>query len=242
MDGPARHIGVLEPGFDRGIGTRARIGLIALATDHTVEDEFRELIRGDGVAFFTTRVLNDPTVTPETLKAMEPRLRDSAATLLPGTPFDVIAYACTSASLLIGHEGVEKAIHQAHPEAKVATTMAAVAAALHRRQAKRIAMVTPYIGAINEAMADYLEADGFTLIRAASFNEPDDNNVARLSAEAIWGAVKELGQAPEVEAVFVSCTNIRAVGHIHEWEAEIGKPIVSSNIALAERCLTLAGL
>lgn len=232
----------LTPDFGQGIGTRARIGLIALATDHTIEDEFRTLIHGQGVAFFTTRVFNDPEVSPETLRAMAPRLSESAKTLLPGIPFDVIAYACTSASLLIGHDGVEKAVQGAHPEAKVATTMAAVAQALHRRQAKRIALVTPYIGAINEAMAAYLQQDGFEIAKAASFNEPDDNKVARLSAETIWAAIKELGQGEGVDAVFVSCTNIRTLGHIHEWESELGKPVVSSNIALAESCLSLADL
>lgn len=236
-------IGTVPSGFDEGLGTTARIGVISLATDHTVEMEFRQMLAGlDGVEFFTTRVYNDADVTPETLRAMEPRLTETAKTLLPGTEFDVVGYACTSASLLIGHEGVARAIHTSKPECKVATTMSAVAAALHRRGAKRVAVVTPYVGDINPAMIRYLEDDGLEVVRAASFNEPDDNKVARLSPEAVFAAAEKLGASDDVDAVFVSCTNIRAVKHIPEWEAKLGKPFVSSNLALAERCLSLAGL
>jgi len=235
-------IGTITPAYDDGIGTRARIGLVSLATDHTVEAEFRTLLSAPGVAFFTTRVANDPTINIASLRAMKPRLTDAAATLLPGVPFDVIAYACTSASLMIGHDGVAEAIRAAHPEAEAATTMNAVADALRRRGARRIAMVTPYIGEINEAMAAHLGEVGFEIARAASFNEPDDNRVARLSAAAIFAAARDLGGAPDIDAIFVSCTNIRTVDHIAEWERALGKPVVSSNIALAEKCLELAGI
>jgi maleate isomerase len=41
------------PQMDRGIAWRARIGLIVLATDHTLEFEFRSLIRMPGVSFMS---------------------------------------------------------------------------------------------------------------------------------------------------------------------------------------------
>ncbi|MGL6180933.1 MAG: hypothetical protein ACRC2G_02110, partial [Aestuariivirga sp.] len=63
---------------DSGIASRARIGLIVLATDFTIEHEWRKIITPlEGVALYQSRILNDAQITPETLRAMEPRIASS---------------------------------------------------------------------------------------------------------------------------------------------------------------------
>ena len=58
--------------LDGGVAPRAAIGLIVLATDNTIEHEFRQIVpRVDGAAVFHTRILNDPDINPRTLRAME---------------------------------------------------------------------------------------------------------------------------------------------------------------------------
>ena len=52
----------------------------------------------------------------------------------------------------------------------------------------------------------------------------------------------DLGNSEAVDAVFVSCTNVRLVEQVEALEAEIGKPVTSSNHALAWHCLRLAGI
>ena len=46
----------------------------------------------------------------------------------------------------------------------------------------------------------------------------------------------------EMDAVFVSCTNLRSLSVIAEAEARIGKPVLSSNLVLGWHMLRLAGL
>jgi maleate isomerase len=53
--------------------------------------------------------------------------------------------------------------------------------------------------------------------------------------------VLELGRHSAVDAVFVSCTSLRLVEQIEQLEAELGKPVTSSNHALAWHTLRLAG-
>jgi len=73
---------------DRGIASRARIGLIVLATDYTIEHEWRRIMSGlPGVALYHSRILNDAQITPETLRAMEPRIAQSTDIMLPGADF-----------------------------------------------------------------------------------------------------------------------------------------------------------
>ena len=86
---------------DEGFGPRARIGLVVLETDQTLEMEARSL-PVDGVAWYHSRIANEMEVTPETLTAMEARLPDAAALLPDDFAFDAIGYGCTSAATLIG--------------------------------------------------------------------------------------------------------------------------------------------
>jgi maleate isomerase len=75
-----------------------------------------------------------------------------------------------------------------------------------------------------------------------SFNEGDDRKVGRISPDSLHLAALELGASEAVEAVFVSCTALRLVEVVAEIEAALGKPVTSSNHALAWHCLRLAGV
>ncbi|HVL55511.1 MAG TPA: Asp/Glu racemase, partial [Burkholderiaceae bacterium] len=82
--------------LDDGICRRAAIGLIVLATDHTIEHEWREMLRLDGVAFYESRLYNATSITPETLAAMEKDIAGSVELIRPGERLDVVAFGCTS--------------------------------------------------------------------------------------------------------------------------------------------------
>ena len=83
--------------IDEGIASRARIGLMVLATDFTIEHEWRAIMTGlKGVALYESRILNDAQITPETLRAMEPRIA-AATGEAPGTIGRIMsASACPS--------------------------------------------------------------------------------------------------------------------------------------------------
>jgi maleate isomerase len=75
-----------------------------------------------------------------------------------------------------------------------------------------------------------------------SFNLADDNAVARISEASIEDALVELAADPAVDAAFVACTSLRVCGIVERAEERVGKPITSSNHALAWHCLRLAGI
>src|SRR5260370_19385774 len=91
----------LDFALDDGICRRAAIGLVALATDHTIEHEWRKLLTQDGVAFYESRVLNSPDITPERLAEMDARIASAVALICPAEPVEVVALGCTSASMVI---------------------------------------------------------------------------------------------------------------------------------------------
>ena len=228
--------------MDAGVGGRAAIGLIVLSSDQTIEHEFRQLLGIDGVALFNSRIRNDSRITPETLKAMEARLFEATDVILPGMPLDVVAFACTSASMVIGEERVFQEIRKARPEVRPTTPITAAFAALDALEARRIALLTPYRADVNQEIRRYIEARGIEVVAMGSFEEEDDLRVCRISEASVRAAAIELGRDPAAEAVFVSCTSLRLAGVVEEIEAELGKPVTSSNHALAWHCLRLAGV
>jgi maleate isomerase len=228
--------------LDAGLGARAAIGLIVLASDRTIEHEFRQLLALDGVALFQSRIENDSRITPETLMAMRARIADATAVILPGMPLDVVAFACTSASMVIGEERVFDEIRKARPDAKPTTPITAAFAALDAFEAKRIALLTPYRQDVNDGIRAYVEARGYEVLAMGSFEEEDDRRVSRISEQSVKSAAIEVGRDPAVEAVFVSCTSLRLLGVVDAIEAALDKPVTSSNHALAWHCLRLAGI
>ncbi len=229
--------------MDTGMGPRGRIGLIALSGDQTIEAECRRIWALPGLAHYVTRILHYASnVSLETLRRMEGGLTDAASLLLPGLRLEVIAFGCTSGSLSIGIPRVHELLREIKPDARITTPMEAACLALRRLDVSRIAFLSPYKDEINRSMRSYLLEQGFSVPAMASWNIADGGMVNRVSPETAAQGVREIARAPGTDAVFVSCTALRLMDNIDALEQEIGKPIVTSNQALAWHCLRLAGI
>ena len=141
-------LGVLPCTLDAGIASRAAIGLLVLATDQTMEHEFRHLIRLPGVAVYQARLFNDADITPATLRAIGERIAPATELILPSLHLDVVAFGCTSASMALGEEEVFRQIRRARPERR-----------LHHAGHRRVCRVQG-VGRAADRRADALCAGG----------------------------------------------------------------------------------
>ncbi|MCY3769955.1 MAG: Asp/Glu racemase [Gammaproteobacteria bacterium] len=229
--------------LDGGIASRASIGLIVLATDYTIEYEWRRIFHAvNGVAVYHSRIPNDDEITPDNLRAMAPRITDSTSLITPDTPLDVVAYGCTSASMAIGEETVFEQIRKAEPGAKCTTPITAALEAFKAFNAKRIGVLTPYPADVNRIVAGYMAGKGIDVPVFGSFNEDLDTRVSRISPASIENGVRELARQACVDAIFVSCTSVRLVDACKEMEGQLGIPLTSSNHAMAWHAMRLAGI
>ena len=229
--------------IDGGIASRAAIGLIVLATDYTIEHEWHQVFSElNGVALYQSRIHNENLITPETLRAMEPRIVECTRVITPDTPVDVIAYGCTSASMAIGEEQVFANIRQAKPDAKCTTPITAAFAAFDAFNAKRIGVLTPYPADVNRIVASYIAARGYQVPVFGSFNADRDTVVARITPQSIEQGVREIIRHDDVDAIFVSCTSVRLMEACAALEKNLGIPLTSSNHAMAWHALRLAGI
>lgn len=228
---------------DNVIGARARIGLITLASDWTIEQEMREAIAPltPDVALYQARIPNSSIITTQSLADMGPRLTETASLVLPGGHLDAIAFGCTSASTVLGEDMVAAAIRAAKPDAQVTNPITAAKAAFDALGMRRIAVLTPYTTAVNARILEHLEAAGYEIPVFGSFDEEDDAVVGRISAGSIHDSILRMVRTHDVDGVFVSCTSLRLLPQIAELEVEFMLPVISSNLALAWHLLHLAG-
>jgi maleate isomerase len=228
---------------DGGIARRAALGLVVLATDFTIEHEWRRIFADfPGVAFYQSRILNDNQITPETLRAMEPRIAAATDVILPGAKLDVVAFGCTSAAMAIGEERVFDRIRSVRPEARCTTPITGAFAAFRALNARRIGVLTPYRADVNHIVANYIRAAGFDVPVFGSFNEESDSIVSRISPNSVRHGIKAITAEAGVDAIFVSCTSVRIAEVAAEIESDVGLPVTSSNHAMAWHALRLAGI
>ena len=237
-----KHIENLPFTTKAAIGTRARIGLVILSSDYTLEHEFRQVFTQSGVDLYHSRIANTPDITPDTLRAMGPTITETASRLLPDDHLDVLAYACTSASTVLGPEDVNDMLLAAKPMAKITNPISAAFAAFETFGAKRIAVLTPYRSDVNRYVQNTLERGGLEIPVFGSFNEEMDPVVCQIDEDSLRNAIATLLDEANVDGVFVSCTSIRMMHIIEALEKEFDLPVTSSNHALAWHCLRLAGI
>jgi maleate isomerase len=226
--------------LDRAAGRRFNIGVVVLATDATVEPMLRALPVAADVAFYVNRVEFAARTTLKTLGAMADRLTEAASLILPGGRLDALAYACTSATVVIGEPAVTDALQAAWPGVPCATPIGGALAAFERLGARRIVVVTPYVDEVNERVKAYLARHGIEVLRFASFRLDSDLDMARVPPSAIADAVSAIDR-DDADAAFVSCTALRAADVVEALERRLAKPVVASNQSMAWRALRLAG-
>lgn len=228
--------------MDAGVTARAAIGLVVLATDQTMEYEWRRILDLPGVAFFEARMPSPPDINPASLANMEQDIAAATALILPGIDLQVVAFGCTSGAIVIGEEQVFERIRSVRPEMACTSPITAAMQGLKQLGAKRIALLTPYVEAINLLFKTHIQAQGVEVARIATFNHSNDAEVARIDSASLRQAILDLGAFDDVEAVFVSCTSLRMCDITYDIEQELGKPVISSNSAMAWHALRLAGI
>ncbi|MBX2835317.1 MAG: hypothetical protein KTR35_00600 [Gammaproteobacteria bacterium] len=228
-----------EPRYDTGPG-KYRIGLVTLSNDYVTERDFINMRPNDDVSIYVSRLLNTPQCTVETLQEMESKITEATSLLVPEGRLDVVAYSCTSGTAVMGFEKIESLIQRARPNIVCVTPLTSSLAAMDLFGIKRIAVLTPYIDEVNTRIANYLQARDKTICAFTSFKLAHNEDMARLTAESIFQGALEADRE-DAEALFISCTAIRAVDVIDRIEQKIAKPVITAVQAMFWQSLRLAG-
>ena len=226
--------------FDSGRYHRANLGFIVLSGDLACEhDLFNMTPEGVGISF--TRLKTDDYTTNETLAAHVNQLAEAASRIQPDIKPDVISYCCTSGSIVIGEEEVKRQIAIGAPYTKPMSLVTGVVSALNAVQAKKIVIGTPYLDEINAREEEFFLSKGFEILRMEGLNLETGIEFGKVTPD-FWNKFSLEIDCEDADAVFLSCTGIRSLDIIEKVEAQINKPVITSNQAQMWSALRLAGI
>jgi maleate cis-trans isomerase len=222
-------------------GWRGRIGLLVPSINTTMETEFWK-IAPEGVSVHTARISGGRHGTPDELRSMENASKKAAEDVGMIEP-DVVVYGCTSGSFFEGPEWNRKICEQlsAIAKAPTVTTAGGMAACLVAGGHKKVDVVTPYVELTNERLKQFLKAHGIDVLKLGTFDMLDMFDHAKIQPEEIYRKVKET-TTPDADAVFVACTQLRALEVLDMLERDLGKPVYSAVQASAWQAFEVMGV
>ncbi len=227
---------------DQSDNKPATIGLVVLQADQTLEHDFQRLMPAEKIIQHVTRLPSASTVSHDGLAAMQQSLATAAGLFPRAAQFDVVGFGCTSGASIIGADNVAKLITSHCTTANVTEPLSALIAACGRVKLKNLAVLSPYVQEVSDALRASLQEAGINSPVFGSFEEHREEKVVGIDRKSIFDAAIQLGSSSQVDAIFLSCTNLKTLDVIADIEAEISKPVLSSNQVLAWHICKLAGV
>ena len=229
-----------SPEMDAGRHHRAQLGFILMSTDLACEADMMDMAP-DGVGVHITRLKTDDYTTNATLARHIDDMADAASRLQPDMKPQVISYCCTSGSIVCGEDNVFREIRKGAPYAQPMCIVTGVMDALREIGARKIVVGTPYLDEINAVEAAYLAQGGFEVLDIQGLQLTTGIAFGQVTP-AYWKQFAREINRPDADAIFLSCSGIRALEVVDEIEQMLGKPVITSNQAQFWSCLRRAGV
>ena len=157
---------------------------------------------------------------------------DYQSRLLGTAKVELVILAQTSASLFAeDYDDVVTKRMSAGAGVPAITSAQAVGRAVRALGARRVAIVSPYSDAVNQAAARYLEVKhGLETIAVEGFGATDAYAIGQLGPQNARDAFARIDR-PEIELFVVPGGNFPTLSSVAAWEQEFKKPVVTTNQA-----------
>jgi maleate isomerase len=220
-------------------GARLRIGMLVPSGNVVIEPQVNAMLP-PGVALYATRLPLRGSAEAELL-AMVENVEEASRLLAHAAP-GLIAFNCTAVSTY--SKAMEADIGRRIAAASglpVLMTSSAITEALKTFRARKIVLLTPYIPEVNLREAKFLAESGFEVLAEAGLGLNTNAEMALLEPEA-WLRLGHQNRKADADAYLVSCTAVRSAEVIDALEQALGRPVVTSNQAIAWHCLRKGGI
>jgi maleate isomerase len=219
----------------------ARVGLIVPSSNTVAEVDFYR--RLPAVTTLHTARMYLEEATPEAETEMLEQYLPAALTDLATARPDIVVFACTSAGTLRGNRWEEDLIDRIGERTggRPVSVAHAVRNAIASRGVGRVGVITPYVESLNEKIRGSLEEDDLKVVGIHGMGIRPNLEIGAVEPERIVDFALDCFRQSEIELLFASCTNWRALEAREQIEQELEVPVVTSNHAALEAVLEQAG-
>lgn len=234
----------MKTDYYRPYGTRAKLGIIVPPTNTVNEAEWMRMLP-DGVTMHAMRMaLHADTTSSEGKRRLYDDIRFATGELAKAH-VDVVVYACTAGSMVQPLDALTDFMADVAKVPAVATAPALVHAA-RALGLQRVAVATPYHDALNEHEAHFLADNGIETVsmRGLGFGAGGAHEyiqIARTPKEQVYAHCRAT-DVPGAQGMIISCTDFATLEALPRLEHELGKPVISSNLATFWLALRTAGI
>jgi maleate isomerase len=217
----------------------SRVGLIIPSSNRMVEQEMVPAFP-HGVTAHVTR-LRMTGANRLAFEELLPRIEE-ATRALADARCDVVAFHCTANSMEGGKVGEQQILSTMARAgaARATTTITAIQNAFDAFGAKRIVLITPYSAETTEHEAAFLHGCGYEVLHAQGFALKGSDAYCATPSEFWRDRTIEMERA-DADAYLISCANISVFDVLPELEARLGRPIITSNMAVIWDTVRLTG-
>ena len=214
---------------------RRRIGVLVPSSNTIMENDLHRDLPKEQYTVHTARMFLVATTREAEISMIEdyaPKAAEDVGT----AGLDLLVFGCTSAGSLFGLDYDRKVCADLGRRARCEAlgTMSAVNEALDRRNFKRLAVITPYVDDLTNAVAGAAVAQGREVVAAHGMGIHVNVELADPMPEDIVAFAREKLKGVEMDGLFVSCTNFRALEALPALEAALKVPVVTSNSCVIE--------
>lgn len=220
-------------------GARLRVGMLIPSGNVIIEPQVNAMLP-PGVALYVTRLPLRGSSEAELL-AMAQNVEE-AARLLAHANVGLVAFNCTAVSTY--SKAMEADIQRRIAAATglpALMTSAAIVEGLKRLKVKKLVLLTPYLPEVNAREVRFLEESGFEVLAEKGLGLNTNTEMALLEPD-VWVEMARKNRTNDADAYLVSCTAVRSAEVIDVLEQELGRPVVTSNQAIAWHCLREGGI
>ena len=155
---------------------------------------------------------------------------------------DVVIWACTSGSFVVGREGAERQVEalRAATGRPATSTSLAFVGALAALGARRVAVVATYPEPASRALAAFLRAFAIEVASLQWLDAPSGHDAALIGHDRLADAVQRAA-AVQPDAVVIPDTALPTMDRVGRLEAIAGCPVATANQVTLWAALALAG-
>lgn len=211
--------------------SKLRVGVLVPSSNTVVEKDFSTTPDARYSVHTARMYLAETTAAKEREMLSEHAPR--GARDLASAKCDVLVFACTSAGALLGIDGEAQLIKELGEitGTPVISTNEAVAQRIHDIGAKKVAVFTAYVPELNKQIKQTLQDRGVVVTQIEGMGITDNFAIAEVDPQQIVDFVRSKITSNEHDAIFISCTNLPAIGAIEQLSAEFKVPVITSNSA-----------
>jgi maleate cis-trans isomerase len=212
----------------------SKSGLLVVPANNTTMEPEMNALCPHLAPFAVARVQRPPrTLTLEDLPAYAEATMAAVAPMLAQRR-RLVVYGCTAAGFLGGPEGNRRMTDALRRQtgATVVSTSSAMVEVLQHEGVSEVAVVTPYLPAVNEGLGRYLASVGIAVEVLNSFLCATTEALGRITQDQ----VREMALrtvTPHSKALFIGCSQLPTLDLVPELRQCLGIPVWSSITATA---------